>query len=278
MKLLLAEDDAMLGDSMEKGLNLAGFTLDRVRDGQHVLNALESHTYDVILLDIGLPKIDGLELLRRMRQQGVGTPVMFVTARDAVHDRVAGLNLGADDYLSKPFDLDELTARIHALARRQAGQSQPQLQLGRLQLNPIERLARLGETALALSPREFDLLEILMRQPGAVLSLDLRRAGLLAELESAEPERQADQHTGWPQRLPATAKAAALKSKAAVLTSKVIAVGAADIAAENNASLSRHPDVAATPAWQSAPGRGAGHRTAARTRSSVTSRVRRGGR
>jgi DNA-binding response OmpR family regulator len=165
MKLLLAEDDAMLGDSMEKGLNLAGFTLDRVRDGQHVLNALESHTYDVILLDIGLPKIDGLELLRRLRQQGVSTPVMFVTARDAVHDRVAGLNLGADDYLSKPFDLDELTARIH--------QSQPQLQLGRLQLNPIERLARLGETALALSPREFDLLEILMRQPGAVLSLDL---------------------------------------------------------------------------------------------------------
>ena len=173
MKLLLAEDDAMLGDSMEKGLNLAGFTLDRVRDGQHVLNALESHTYDVILLDIGLPKIDGLELLRRLRQQGVGTPVMFVTARDAVHDRVAGLNLGADDYLSKPFDLDELTARIHALARRQTGQSQPQLQLGRLQLNPIERLARIGETALALSPREFDLLEILMRQPGAVLSLDL---------------------------------------------------------------------------------------------------------
>ncbi|MBU4520555.1 MAG: response regulator [Gammaproteobacteria bacterium] len=173
MKLLLAEDDAMLGDSMEKGLNLAGFTLDRVRDGQHVLNALESHTYDVILLDIGLPKIDGLQLLQRLRQQGDRTPVMLVTARDAVHDRVAGLNLGADDYLSKPFDLDELTARIHALARRQAGQSQPQLQLGRLQLNPIERLARLGETALALSPREFDLLEILMRHPGAVLSLDL---------------------------------------------------------------------------------------------------------
>ncbi|MCB4365953.1 response regulator [Hydrogenophaga taeniospiralis] len=173
MKLLLAEDDAMLGASMEKGLTLAGFTLDRVRDGQHVLNALESHTYDVILLDIGLPKIDGLQILRRMRQQGLQTPVMLVTARDAVQDRVAGLNLGADDYLSKPFDLDELIARIHALARRRSGQSQPQLQLGRLQLNPIERQARLGDTPLALSPREFDLLEILMRQPGAVLSVNV---------------------------------------------------------------------------------------------------------
>ncbi len=173
MKLLLAEDDAMLGASMEKGLTLAGFTLDRVHDGQHVLNALESHSYDVILLDIGLPKIDGLQILRRMRQQGLQTPVLLVTARDAVHDRVAGLNLGADDYLSKPFDLDELIARIHALARRQAGRSQPQLQLGRLQLDPIERQARLGDTVLALSPREFDLLETLMRQPGAVLSVDV---------------------------------------------------------------------------------------------------------
>ena len=173
MKLLLAEDDAMLGASMEKGLRLAGFTLDRVHDGQHVLNALESHGYDVILLDIGLPKIDGLQILRRMRQQGLQTPVLLVTARDAVRDRVAGLNLGADDYLSKPFDLDELIARIHALARRQTGRSQPQLQLGRLLLDPIERQARLGDTLLALSPREFDLLETLMRQPGAVLSLDL---------------------------------------------------------------------------------------------------------
>lgn len=173
MKLLLAEDDAMLGASMEKGLTLAGFTLDRVHDGQHVLNALEGHSYDVILLDIGLPKIDGLQILRRMRQQGLQTPVLLVTARDAVHDRVAGLNLGADDYLSKPFDLDELIARIHALARRQAGRSQPQLQLGRLLLDPIEKQARLGDTVLALSPREFDLLETLMRQPGAVLSVDV---------------------------------------------------------------------------------------------------------
>lgn len=173
MKLLLAEDDAMLGASMEKGLTLAGFTLDRVHDGQHVLNALEGHNYDVILLDIGLPKIDGLQILRRMREQALQTPVLLVTARDAVHDRVAGLNLGADDYLSKPFDLDELIARIHALARRQTGRSQPQLQLGRLLLDPIERQARLGDTVLALSPREFDLLETLMRQPGAVLSVDV---------------------------------------------------------------------------------------------------------
>lgn len=173
MKLLLAEDDAMLGSSMEKALNLAGFTLDRVHDGQHVLNALEGHTYDVILLDIGLPQIDGLEILRRMRQQGVQTPVMLVTARNTTPDLVSGLNLGADDYLGKPFDLDELIARIHALARRQSGRTLPVLQLGRLQLNPIEKQAQLGEQVLSLSPREFDLLELFMRRPGSVLSLDV---------------------------------------------------------------------------------------------------------
>ena len=171
MKLLLVEDDAMLGDSMEKGLRQAGFVLDRVHDGQHGLNALDGQSYEVVLLDIGLPTVDGLEVLQRMRQRGDRTPVMLVTARDAVRDRVTGLNLGADDYVSKPFDFDELTARIHALARRQSGQSQPLLQLGRLRLNPIERLVYLGKNALALSPREFDLLETLMRQPGAVLSL-----------------------------------------------------------------------------------------------------------
>lgn len=171
MKLLLVEDDAMLGASMEKGLQLTGFVVDRVNSGEHAMNALAQQTYDVILLDVGLPGIDGLEVLGRIRKQGLETPVLLVTARGAVRDRVEGLNLGADDYLSKPFDLDELNARIHALARRSSGHGQPHLVLGRLFVHPIERQARLGDKVLKLSPREFDLLETMMRQPGAVVSV-----------------------------------------------------------------------------------------------------------
>jgi len=172
LRLLLAEDDAMLGTSMAKALIQTGFTVDWVRTGQHAASALATPTYDVVLLDIGLPGIDGLQILRHMRQKGQNTPVLLVTARDAVPDRVAGLNLGADDYLTKPFDLDELTARIHALARRQSGHSHPHLQLGRLQVKPIEREALLAGHPLALSPREFDLLLALMQKPGAVLSVE----------------------------------------------------------------------------------------------------------
>ena len=172
MKLLLAEDDAMLGTSMEKALTQAGFTVDWVRNGQHALNALQEQTYDVVLLDIGLPEIDGLQVLQHMRQRRQATPVLMVTARDAIRDRVAGLNQGADDYLTKPFDLDELVARIHALARRQPSQANPTLQMGRLALSPIEREVRLGDKLLSLSQREFDLLQALMQKPGSVLSVE----------------------------------------------------------------------------------------------------------
>lgn len=170
MKLLLVEDDAMLGSSMAKGLQLAGFAVDCVSKGEHALRALAEQTYEVILLDIGLPDIDGLEVLHRIRSQSVKAAVILVTARGAVKDRIEGLNLGADDYLSKPFDLDELTARIHALARRSVGQAHPHLELGRLYVHPIERVARLGGVELKLSPREFGLLVVLLREPGAVLS------------------------------------------------------------------------------------------------------------
>ena len=172
MKLLLAEDDAMLGTSMEKALTLAGFTVDWVRNGQHAITALQALAYDVVLLDIGLPEVDGLQVLQHMRQRRQATPVLMVTARDAIRDRVAGLNQGADDYLTKPFDLDELVARIHALARRQPGQANPTLQMGRLALSPIEREVRLGDKLLSLSQREFDLLQALMQKPGAVLSVE----------------------------------------------------------------------------------------------------------
>lgn len=160
----------MLVTSIAKGLQIAGFAVDCVSKGEHALRAVTDQAYDVILLDIGLPDMDGLEVLHRIRRQNVGAPVILVTARGAVKDRVEGLNIGADDYLAKPFDLDELTARIHALARRGVGQVQPHLQLGRLYVHPIERVARLAGTEVKLSPREFDLLVTLMRQPGAVVS------------------------------------------------------------------------------------------------------------
>ncbi|WP_066262127.1 response regulator transcription factor [Hydrogenophaga flava] len=172
MKLLLAEDDVMLGSSMEKGLDLAGFQVDWAKTGDQVVDALGRRSYDVVLLDIGLPKPDGLQILRWMRNEGQTTPVMLVTARDAVPDRVAGLNQGADDYLTKPFDLDELCARIHALARRQGGRVTAHLQLGRLEVWPAEREALLSGKHLSLSQREFDLLATFARQPGVVLSVE----------------------------------------------------------------------------------------------------------
>jgi two-component system, OmpR family, response regulator QseB len=172
MKLLLAEDDTMLGTSMYKGLSLAGFTVDWVRNGNHARTAVKTQGYDAILLDLGLSGITGLELLKDWRQQGIHTPVLIVTARDAVHDRVTGLNLGADDYLPKPFDLDELVARIHALTRRQARRSHSALQIGRLCMDPLQHHATLGERDLALSPREFKLLHALMEKPGQVLSIE----------------------------------------------------------------------------------------------------------
>lgn len=172
MKLLLAEDDVMLGSSMEKGLDLAGFQVDWAQTGDQVVDALGRRSYDVVLLDIGLPQPDGLQILRWMRNEGQTTPVMLVTARDAVPDRVAGLNQGADDYLTKPFDLDELCARIHALARRQGGRVTAHLQLGRLEVRPAEREALLSGKHLSLSQREFDLLATFARQPGVVLSVE----------------------------------------------------------------------------------------------------------
>ncbi|MBN9372470.1 response regulator [Hydrogenophaga sp. YM1] len=170
MRLLLAEDDTMLGQGLEKGLGMAGFTVDWVRDGLAAQAALQAGGHEVLLLDIGLPHQDGLQLLRWMREQLLDIAVLVVSARDAVSDRVAGLNLGADDYLTKPFDLDELVARVHALARRRHGRPQPEMRLGALVLSPPRREATLNGERLALSPREFDLLATLMERPGHVLS------------------------------------------------------------------------------------------------------------
>jgi DNA-binding response OmpR family regulator len=184
MKLLLAEDDAMLGSGIERGLRMAGFTLDWVRNGLSAQTALRTQPYDLVLLDIGLPGKDGLELLHWMRQEDMDVAVLVVSARDSVSDRIAGLNLGADDYLPKPFDLDEMIARVHALGRRRSGRAHPEMRLGPLLLNPLRREALLDNQPLSLSGREYDLLLALMERPGTVLS----RAQLESSLYGWEEE------------------------------------------------------------------------------------------
>lgn len=170
MKLLLAEDDPMIGTSVERGLHLANFAVDWVRDGKSAELALKTTSYALLLLDLGLPRQDGLTLLKRLRDDNNNIPVLIVTARDAVSDRVAGLNLGADDYLVKPFDLNELIARVYALIRRHAGRARREMRLGGLLLDPLTREVALAGQPIALSQREFALLECLMESPGAVLS------------------------------------------------------------------------------------------------------------
>lgn len=170
MKLLLAEDDPMIGAGVARGLRLAGFAVDWVRDGKAAELALVDGSYAVLLLDLGLPRQDGLEVLKKLRRGNQLTPVLIITARDAVADRVTGLNLGADDYLIKPFDLDELTARVHALVRRYQGRSHPEIRVGGLTLNPASRTATLQGQPLNLSQREFSLLHALLERPGEVLS------------------------------------------------------------------------------------------------------------
>lgn len=170
MKILLAEDDPMIGASVVRGLKLAGFVVDWVQDGRAARSALATNRYELLLLDLGLPLMDGVTLLKELRRGDSPIPVLVVTARDTVADRIYGLNLGADDYLTKPFDLDELVARIHALQRRHLGRKHPEMRLGRLCLNPISREASLDDKPLHLSQREFSLLAVLMEKPGTVYS------------------------------------------------------------------------------------------------------------
>ncbi len=139
MRLLLVEDDVMIGDSVRQGLRQDGFTVDWARDGRAAELALANEVYELLLLDLGLPKKEGLDVLATLRRKGNAIPVVILTARDAVADRVRGLDAGADDYLVKPFDLDELAARIRALLRRRSGRAEPVIQVGALTLNPATR-------------------------------------------------------------------------------------------------------------------------------------------
>jgi two-component system response regulator QseB len=170
MRLLLVEDDAMIGESVRKGLRQEGFVVDWVQDGAAAGSALQCEAYAAVLLDLGLPRKDGFTLLRELRSRKNRVPVLILTARGAVADRVKGLDHGADDYLVKPFDLDELAARIRALLRRQAGRSEPVISFGKLTLDPSARTVSYGGKPVPVSAREFALLQALLDRPGAALS------------------------------------------------------------------------------------------------------------
>lgn len=187
MRILLVEDDPMIGDSLRKGLRGEGFAVDWVQDGRSAELALDTTEYALVLLDLGLPKKDGLVVLQGWRRRGLTVPVLILTARDAVPDRVKGLDSGADDYLVKPFDLTELLARMRALLRRQAGRAQDIIMVGSLRLNPATREVEYQGQPVSLSTREFAVLRALLERPGAVLSreqLEERLYGWGEEVES----------------------------------------------------------------------------------------------
>jgi two-component system, OmpR family, response regulator len=170
MRVLLIEDDRMIGTAMQQALKDAAYAVDWVTDGETAIHAAETESYEMALLDLGLPKADGREVLRRLRTLGRRLPVIIVTARDGVDDRIDGLDLGADDYLVKPFEIRELLARMRAVLRREGSGSPPLLSNGKLSLDPATREASfLGQSAL-LTAREFALLQALLARPGTVLS------------------------------------------------------------------------------------------------------------
>ncbi len=174
MRILLVEDDPLLGDGLTAGLRQAGFAVDWVKDGVASDHALKNETFDLVVLDLGLPRLSGMEVLRRLRERpgdaGGHTPVLVLTARDATGDKVAGLDAGADDYLVKPVDLDELAARVRALTRRAVGRTMPQVHHGELMLDPIARQITQHGEAVELSAREFDLLQVLLENAGRVMT------------------------------------------------------------------------------------------------------------
>ena len=170
MRLLVVEDDSMIGESVQKGLGRHGWAVDWVRDGRSAELALANGVYDAVLLDLGLPRKNGLDVLRAQRRAGCVVPVLVISARDAVEDRIQGLDVGADDYLVKPFNTEELAARVRAVVRRRGGRAEPILTLGRLSIDPATHEATMDGRSLSLSVREFALLLALVERAGAVLS------------------------------------------------------------------------------------------------------------
>ena len=188
MRVLLIEDDPMIAAAVQVALRDAAYAVDLVRDGETADRVLRDGQHQVVLLDIGLPRRDGLSVLQRLRERGNRVPVLLITARDAPADRVRGLDLGADDYVVKPFDMDELLARMRAVLRRHSGQADAQLGNGVVSLDPATREARRGYDRVTLTAREFALLHALLLRPGTILTraqLEDRLYGWNEEVESS---------------------------------------------------------------------------------------------
>lgn len=187
MRVLLVEDDHMIGEAIESALNDATYDVDWLRDGESAQSAIESNRYDVVLLDLGLPKKDGLDVLRSIRSKGNQIPLLVITARDALQDRIQGLDAGADDYVLKPFEMSELLARMRAVLRRKGNVAMPALSNGVITLDPETHDVSINDDKIRLSSREFSLLYTLMIRPGAILSrsqLEERIYGWNEEVES----------------------------------------------------------------------------------------------
>ncbi len=187
MRILLVEDDPMIGEAVSIALKDAAYAVDWVQDGETATRTLELGEHGAALLDLGLPGRGGLDVLRRLRLAGSKLPVIVITARDGIEDRIKGLDLGADDYLVKPFDVNELLARMRAVIRRQGGQAAPVLSNGRVSLDPATREAHCEGAAALLSAREFALLQALLLRPGTILTrteLEQRIYGWNEEVES----------------------------------------------------------------------------------------------
>jgi len=170
MRVLLVEDDEMLGGGLQSGLMQDGYAVDWVKDGDAAELFLRTEEYEIVILDLGLPKKSGIDVLRHLRSEGGDIPVLILTARDSVEDRVKGLDCGADDYMVKPFDLNELNARIRALMRRRSGRAETTIIHGELFIDPASHTVQLAGESVDLSPREFTLLEKLLESRGRVLS------------------------------------------------------------------------------------------------------------
>jgi len=170
MRVLLVEDDRMIAQGLQTALRQDGYAVDGVSDGRSAAEALRTSRFDLVLLDLGLPQRDGIEVLRELRGRGDSTPVIIVTARDDVQNRVAGLDAGADDYIIKPFDLDEVGARMRSVLRRAAGRGDPCIEHRGLSLNPLTHAVERDGVPVVLSAHEFSVLEALLQRPGAVLS------------------------------------------------------------------------------------------------------------
>lgn len=170
MRLLLVEDDIALGEGVRAGLRAEGYTVDWLQDGTSAVHALLSETFDLVVLDLGLPRLSGIHVLQQVRQAGCDLPVLILTARDDTDDRIAGLDAGADDYLVKPFDLNELKARLRALLRRSAGRAQMVVEHAGVSLDPASQQVRYQGAAVVLTPKEYVLLHELLSQPGKVFT------------------------------------------------------------------------------------------------------------